>query len=214
MTAAAPAAGPVRAHPTLLASIAAAAAAGLAISSSGSMVVAAALLGVAALDRRSVAAAVLAAGAVGVRFATTDLGDLAGIQSVLGSAGEIGPPAAAASAWTAAAALVLASVPRPSGPPAATDEPTPQPSDGPTLAVPVGIHRALVALAGGALAAAVAVGPGPGGELVLRVAATAAATALALVAGAATGRPAFATARGWLAVLAAVVAVALAGWPT
>ena len=172
---------------------AALAAAVLALTSTGSTVVGAALLGVAVGDRRRAAAALLAVAACALRFSTTSFDDLAGIQSVLGSAYEVGPAPAAASAWAAGAALVLA-------------------------AAPVGTGRVLggaAALAGGAFAAAVVAGQGPGGDLWVRVVATAAATAIAggVVALDRAGPPRARTATPWLAVAAGITAVVLAAWP-
>jgi len=80
----------------------------LAVSSRGSAVVAALLLGVAVADRRAGAAAVLAVLATAIRFRTAALDDLAGIQEVLGLAGEVGPSTGAAASWLAAAAVLLA----------------------------------------------------------------------------------------------------------
>lgn len=172
--------------------VAAAAGAGvLALTSTGSMVVAAALLGVAVGDRRSLIAVFLAVAAVAVRFATTSFDDLAGIQSVLGSAVEVGPATGAASAWAAAAAVVLAAAPLRPG------------------SAVAGVS----AVAAGAFAAAIAAGQGPGGELWVRVGATVLATA---VAGAvvATDRAVggWHRMRPWLALAIGVLGVVLAAW--
>lgn len=172
---------------------AAAGAAGLALTSTGSMVVAVVFLAVAARSRWTLTALLLTVAAVGVRFTTVGFDDIAGIQSVLGPAGTVGPVTAAASAWFAAAATVLA------------------------VRAPLGttnLHRVMVALAGGALAASVAVGPGPGGDLVPRIAATIVATVLAFALTTTDDRPAIARARAVLAIVAGVVAVVLAAWPS
>lgn len=170
---------------------AAAGAAGLAISSTGSIVVAAVLFGVATRNRWSMMAALFAVASVAVRFSTVGLDDLAGIQSVLGAAGVVGPPAAAAGAWCAAVALVLAAGSRDRAPL---------------------VERGLVALAAGAIAATVVAGPGPGDEIAVRVATTSVATVLALLV--ADGRARHARRLDALAVVMGVAAVVLAGWPS
>lgn len=168
------------------------AAAGLAVSSTGSLVVAAVLVGLGARDRWAALAAVLAVAATSVRFGTTGFGDLAGIQSVLGPAGIVGPPVAAASAWCAAAAVLLT-----------------------TTAVRTGTGRLRLlphALASGALAAALVAGPGPGRGLAVRIGATVAAVlvawALAVVG------PRLRPHGTALAVVVALTSVVLAGWPS
>ena len=168
-------------------------AAGVALTSTGSMVVAAVFLAVAARSRWTLVALLLAVAAVGVRFTTVGFDDLAGIQSVLGPAGTIGPTTGAASAWAAATAALLA-----------------------VRAAPgrTNLHRGLVALAGGALAAAIAVGPGPGGDLVPRIAGTVAATVLAFALTTTDARPKVARTRTVVSVVAGVAAVVLAAWPT
>lgn len=208
MTAAAPsAARTLVPDPALVSASAAFAVAGLAVSSSGSMVVAAVLVGVATRDRWAALAAVLAVASVTVRFGTTDFGDIAGIQSVLGPAGVVGPPAAAGSAWAAAAALVLAaaSARRPDAGDAATP---PRPT------VPPRLVSALTALGGGAFAAAIVAGPGPGGDLAIRVAATAAASVLCAAVGLGSRFPRMSSARAVIAVAAGLAALVLAGWPS
>ncbi|MDE0804215.1 MAG: hypothetical protein OSA99_12940 [Acidimicrobiales bacterium] len=167
-------------------------AAGLALTSTGSMVVAVVFLAVAARSRWTLTALLLAVAAVAARFTTVGFDDLAGIQSVLGPAGTFGPVTAAASAWLAATAAVLA---------------VRAPADATNL------QRVMVAIAGGALAAAIAVGPGPGGDLAPRIAATVVATVLAFVLTTADDRPAVARVRASLAVAAGVAAVVLAAWP-
>ena len=171
---------------------AAVAAAGLALTSTGSMVVAAVLVGVAARSRWTGVATLLAVAAVGVRFSTVTFDDLAGLQSVLGSAGTIGTTTAAASAWAAAGAVIVG-VRTPSG--------------------ATGLHRIVLALAAGGLAAVIAVGPGPGGELALRVGATVLATVLVFVSTTVVTGDRAATMRTTVAVVAGVAAIVLAGWP-
>src|SRR5207253_8473229 len=106
-----------------------------------------------------------ALGGVALRWGSSSLGAVAGAQAVLGPAGWTGSAAAVASAWTAAAAVVLASpgervpgLPRWLGPLAA--------------AVPFGLVTAVVA-----------VGPGPGGAVRLRVVASIVGTAAVMAVG-------------------------------
>jgi len=172
--------------------VAAAAAAVLAVASTGSAAVAALLLGVATGSRRSGAAALLAVLATSVRFRTAALDDLAGIQSVLGGAIEVGPATAAASAWLAALAVLLAT--------AALPDP------------PVPVLRWAPALPAGLLAAALAAGPGPS-ELLVRAATSLAGVGLALLAIRTADLARAGSARAWLAVAAGAAAVVLAGWP-
>ena len=176
-----------------LAVAAAVAAAVLAATSTGSLVVVALLVWAATLDHRSGIAVLLASLATSVRFATAALDDLAGIQSVLGIAGEVGPTVAAASAWLAAAAVLLATR-APAAPGGERD-----------------LRRFAPALATGTLAAALVAGPGPD-QLALRV-----ATSLAGV-GLAVGITALQRRRGALsgpslAVVLGAVAVVLGAWP-
>jgi len=138
--------------------VAAVAAAVLVATGSGSATVAAVLLGLALADRRAGAAGVLAVLATGIRFRTDGFGDLAGIQSVLGDAGRVGPPNAAASAWLAAIAVLLAA--------AALRADAPR-----WLAV-------VAAVPTGLLAAALVAGPGPD-QLGRRAVASAIAVVLA-----------------------------------
>ena len=176
--------------------LAAAVAAGvLAWSSTGSMVVAAVLLGAAVGDRRAAAAPLLAVAATAVRFATAGFDDLAGIQSVLGNAVVVGPATAAASAWCAAAAVVLVVGRHPQRARVALDTAT--------------------ALAAGGFAAALAAGQGPGGELWQRLAAGLGAVALAGLLLRTEGRAGarLTDARRWLAVGLGAAAVVLAAWP-
>lgn len=173
---------------------AALAAAVLAVTSTGSLVVVALLIGVATLDRRSGAAVALVAVAVSLRFGTTTLGDLAGVQSVLGPAVSVGPELAAASAWCAGGAVLLAT----RVPPVAGAERRP--------------WRFAVPLATGLLAAALVAGPGPD-DLLLRAGASVAGVALAVGLTVPERRPVV-VARLWLAVVAAGAACVLAGWPT
>lgn len=194
---------PTSLQPTGVAIAAAAtlATAALAVTSTGSMVLAALLVGVAARDRRSAGAALLAVVATAIRFRTATFDDLAGIQSVLGPAGTVGPATAAASAWLAAAAVVLAARPlaRPSLP-----------------AAPGRLDRlrdATPALACGLFAAALVAGPGPS-DLGVRVLASVVGVALAAGVTVIDARTAFGRARPWAALAAGVAAAVLAGWPS
>lgn len=178
------------------------AAAALAVTSTGSMVLAALLVGVAARDRRSAGAALLAVVATAMRFRTATFDDLAGIQSVLGPAGTVGPAMAAASAWLAAAAVVLAARPLAARQslPAATGRLD-------------RLRDATPALACGLFAAALVAGPGPS-DLGVRVLASVVAVVLAAGVTVAGTRSAFGRARPWAALLAGVAAAVLAGWPS
>lgn len=184
---------------------AALAAAVLAGSSTGSMVLAALLVGLAAADRRAAGAALLAVIATAIRFRTATFDDLAGIQSVLGPAGTVGPATAAASAWAAAVAVVL------SARPAVTSER--RTGSGPSAAILDRLPVVPVALACGVLAAALVAGPGPS-DLAVRIGASAVGVVLALAVGLASRRPAVGRLVPWAALAAGVAAVVLAGWPT
>ncbi|HSP03994.1 MAG TPA: hypothetical protein VLR27_10855 [Acidimicrobiales bacterium] len=177
------------------------AAAALAVTSTGSMVLAALLVGVAARDRRSAGAALLAVVATAIRFRTATFDDLAGIQSVLGPAGTVGPATAAASAWLAAAAVILAA----------------RPLVRPSLQAATGrldrLRDATPALACGLFAAALVVGPGPS-DLGVRVLASVVGVALAAGVTFTDARTAFGRARPWAALVAGVAAAVLAGWPS
>ena len=179
----------------LFAPAAAAAAAVLALTSTGSMVVAAVLLAVTMADPRRALALVLAVASVAVRFAAVTFDDLAGIQSVLGAAGVVGPPTGAASAWLAAVAVLLAQRRRDGG------------GLRPTLT------DGLVLVAGGALAATIVAGPGPS-DLVLRVLATLGATAVAVAVTTLDRWRRMASVRPLLAVVVATGAVVAAAWPS
>jgi hypothetical protein len=177
------------------------AAAALAITSTGSMVLAALLVGVAARDRRSAGAALLAVVATAIRFRTATFDDLAGIQSVLGPAGTVGPATAAASAWLAAAAVVLAARPLARPSPAAATGRLDQ------------LRDATPALACGLFAAALVAGPGPS-DLGVRVLASVVGVGLAAGVTVTDARTAFGRARPWAALVAGVAAAVLAGWPS
>lgn len=153
--------------------VAAAAGAVLALSSTGDPLVAAAVLGVAAWRRLSTVALVLVAVAVTARWGSADLAVVAGGQSVLGPAGLLEPARAAVSAWLGAAALVAAWPGRipPLVPPVTARRPA---WSAPMAADLVG------ALAVGALAAALVWGPDAQGAVLERAAATVVATAAAL----------------------------------
>jgi hypothetical protein len=73
----------------------------------GDVLLAALLLGVAVGETVVGTAAVLAGVAVVVRWGSSSLDAVGGNQAVLGWAGSVGPVAAAASTWFAAAAVVL-----------------------------------------------------------------------------------------------------------
>lgn len=165
----------------------------LAASSTGSLVVAALLVWVATLDRRCGVAALLAALAASIRFTTASLDDLAGIQSVLGIAGEVGPATAAASAWVAAAAVLLAT-----RPPAVTGGDR-------------GLRRFAPALATGPLAAALVAGPGPD-QLALRIGTSLLGLGVAIGITVLQGRGRRLRTPG-LAVALGAAAVVLGAWP-
>ena len=181
------------------------AAAVLAGSSTGSMVLAALLVGLAAADRRAAGAALLAVAATAIRFRTATFDDLAGIQSVLGPAGTVGPATAAASAWAAAAAVVLSARPAVAS--------VRRPGSGRSAAILERLPVVPAALACGVLAAALVAGPGPD-DLGVRIGASAAGVVLALAVGLAGRRPAVGRLVPWAALLSGVAAVVLAGWPT
>ena len=198
----APASPPPTLQPTstAVATAAALAAAALAVTSTGAMVLAALLVGVAARDRRAAGAALLAVTATSIRFRTATFDDLAGIQSVLGPAGTVGPATAAASAWLAAAAVVLA----------ARSLAEPSIRAGGLLDR---LRDAVPALACGLFAAALVAGPGPS-DLGLRVLASVVAVVLAFGVTVVDARPAVARIRPWVALVAGLAAVVLAGWPS
>ncbi|MEO7836364.1 MAG: hypothetical protein ABIS21_01835 [Acidimicrobiales bacterium] len=97
--------------PDELRAAAAAAAAALVASSSGEVVLLAVLLAAAAGEVLAATVAILATGAVALRWGTTSLDAITGAQSVLGPGAGVGPLEAAASTSCAAAALVLAKAP-------------------------------------------------------------------------------------------------------
>ena len=136
----------------------------MALSSSGDVLLLGVLLGGAAGSVWAGAAGVAAGLAVLVRWGSPSLDALAGAQSVLGPAGLVGPPLAAAATWVAGAALVLAAPSLPWG-----------------EVRRAGVARVVGALAFALTAAAIVAGPGPGGDLWVRVAASALA-AVAIVA--------------------------------
>ena len=147
----------------------------LALFSTGHVLVLAVLLAVLVAHPAAVGAVLLAGVAVLGRWGTSSLDAVAGAQSVLGPAGAVGPQAAAASAWFAAIALVLAS-PRLEG------------HDTGEGAEPLGRRRRLppggvlvAALALGAAAAAAVAGPDLDTGVTLRLAATALAVLVAAV---------------------------------
>lgn len=127
----------------------------------GDVVLAGVLLCVAARDAAIGPAVVLACLASLVRWGTPSLAAVGADQAVLGIAGAVGPPVAAASAWIAAAALVVA--PRRDAP--------------------------LATLGAGVLAALLVAGPSDVGGWWIRVAATLAAVLLAAAADRLVTRP-------------------------
>ncbi len=142
----------------------------LALSSTGNVVALAVVLAVAVARPAAVGAVLFAGLALLERWGTTSLEAVAGAQAVLGPGGLVGPPTAAASAWCAAAALVLAS------PWVEGDES----SDGERRRrlAPAGL---VVGLATGAAAAAAVAGPDLAEDLALRLGATLAAVIMAAV---------------------------------
>lgn len=77
--------------------------------STGDVVLLGVLLGVATGDIVAAVAVAVAAFSMAARWGSTSLGAIAGAQAVLGPGGILGSVVASASAWFAAAALVLAS---------------------------------------------------------------------------------------------------------
>jgi hypothetical protein len=144
----------------------------LALSSSGHVIALVVLLAVLVAHPAAVGAVLLAGIAVLQRWGSPSLDAVAGAQSVLGPGGVVGPQAAAASAWFAAAALVLAT-PRLAGDDA---EQAPEPKR--NRRRPAG-GTLVAALALGAAAAAVVAGPDFGSDIPLRLGATAVAVVLA-----------------------------------
>ncbi len=174
--------------------VAAIALAVLAGSSTGSLVIAAVLVGIATADRWRGAAVLLACLAVSLRFGTTTFDDVAGIQSVLGPAVVVGPPVAAASAWCAGAAVLLAA----RVPPVLAGEALPLRWCGP--------------VAIGLFSAALVAGPGPD-DLWMRVGASAVAVVAAVGLCVLDDRLRWLRLR-WIPALAAgAAACALAAWP-
>jgi hypothetical protein len=140
-------------------------------------VVLAALLAVVVGSPAAVGAVLFAGLAVLERWGTDSLGAVAGAQSVLGPGGLVGPTAAAASAWFAAGALVLAS---PSSGRNRADATSPTDDDGARSPRRRPAPAALMtALATGSAAAVAVAGPQYVTGLGLRLGATAAAVALA-----------------------------------
>ncbi|MDQ3305980.1 MAG: hypothetical protein M3535_08390 [Actinomycetota bacterium] len=187
----------------------------LALSSTGHVVVLAALLAVLVAQPLAVGAVLLAGLAVLERWGTPSLEAIVGAQSVLGAGGVVGPATAAASAWFAAAALVLAS-PRADGHDddmagdGDDDHETPSRrrlSRLPRLPrLPRPRPAALVtAVATGSTAALVVAGPAFSVDLPVRLG----ATAVAVVVAAAVSSLRWQQATAALALVAALVAAAL-----
>ena len=151
----------------------------LAVTSSGEVVLLAVVLGVAAADLLAGAVALWAGLALAVRWGSSSLDAVGGAQAVLGPGATVGPAAAIAATWGAAAALVLAS------------------------------PRGWAALAFGAAAALGVAGPSPSraGDLAIRVAGVLAGVACAVVVSRRGPPPA--ARRAALALSAAALALAL-----
>ncbi|HEV2071801.1 MAG TPA: hypothetical protein VGR26_18615 [Acidimicrobiales bacterium] len=132
------------------------------------------LLAVLVAQPAAVGAVVLAGIAVLERWGTPSLDAVAGAQSVLGPGGIVGPEAAAASAWFAALALVLAS-PRLAGNDASAATP-----ERARRRVPPG-GALVAALALGTAAAAAVAGPDFEAGGLVRLGATAVAVLVAAV---------------------------------
>lgn len=175
----------------------------LAVLSRGDVVVLAALLALAAWHLPAVGAVVPALLASAWRWGSTSLDALAGAQAVIGPAGWTGPKAAAASAWLAAVALVLAV---PGRRPRLTTEGGG--TGGPSAALDA--SNLVLAIATGATAAVVIAGPAPGGAVWVRVLATVVATGLAFVV-AARRTPRRGAVIDGVAIVAGLGALALAG---
>jgi hypothetical protein len=146
----------------------------LSVSSTGHVVVLAVVLAVLVAHPAAVGAVLLAGIAILGRWGTPSLDAVAGAQSVLGPGGFVGPQTAAASAWFAALALVLAA-PRVIGDDTEAGE---KPGKTGRRLPPGGALVASLAL--GAAAAAVA-GPALDTGGLLRLGATAGAALLATV---------------------------------
>lgn len=180
-----------------------AAALALAVLSRGDALVVAALLGAAAWHLPSAGAVLAALVASSWRWGSTSLEALAGDQAVLGAAGLVGPGRAAASAWLAALAVVLAS-PATRWRRLRSVAGRGRAGERPLLDVGVAVSAA----ASGAVSAAIVAGPGLGGEWWLRVVATVVAATASL----AVGRVRHERGRivDVVALVAGVLAVALA----
>lgn len=137
-------------------------------------------------SRAGAVAALLATSAVLVRWGSPSLTAVAGDQAVLGPAIVVGSTAAAASAWLAAAAIVLA-VPRLRRRPAAEPAPAtrvrgePLIARRPAVTGPTAGETLIVAGVLGVVAGAIAAGPTLPDGAVVRAAGVLAATVAALV---------------------------------
>lgn len=145
----------------------------LALSSTGHVLALAVLLAVLVAQPAAVGAVLLAGIAILQRWGSPSLEAVAGAQSVLGPGGLVGPQAAAASAWLAGIALVLAAA-RPTGI---------DPDDAPTgTGKPrLGGGTLVTSLALGAAAAAAVAGPDFSSAGVLRLATTIVAVSVATI---------------------------------
>ena len=176
----------------------------LALSSTGHVGVLAVVLAVVVAQPLAVGAVLLAGLAVFERWGTPSLEAVAGAQAVLGPGGVVGPAAAAASTWFAAAALVLAS-PRAVGRNDGDRDDAVNPVDDRSrrrLPRPAAL---VVALATGSAAALVVAGPALAVDLPVRLGATAAAVVVAAV----VASQRWQLVSAGLALVAAVVAAVL-----
>jgi hypothetical protein len=157
----------------------------LAATSRGDVVVLALLLGFGVGRRASGLAAAGALAAALVRWGSPALGAIAGAQAVLGPAGWTGSPAAVASAWLGALALLLAA--------SSLDR---------TSTLVSALSTAPFAIA----AADLVVGPAPGGAVALRVLASAVAVAATTLLARWRAFPVLAIGSGAVALLCAGIA--------
>jgi len=134
----------------------------LAALSRGDALVLAALLALAAWRPLPAAAIVTALAATAWRWSSAALEDIAGAQAVLGPAGVVEPPSAAAAAWLGAIAVLLAT---PDLPLALEAEPGGRVARGAIWWLPVLAHAAT--------AAVIVAGPSVGGEVWTRLVAVA-----------------------------------------
>jgi hypothetical protein len=149
----------------------------LAVLSRGDAIVLAALLTVGAWRPLPAVGVISALAATAWRWSSTSLEDVAGAQAVLGPAGVVDPPSAAASAWLGALALVLATPNLVEAWLSERAEVTPRLAKDPPWVKR--ILEWLPPLAFGAGAAVIVAGPAPGGDVWARVGAAVVAVGLA-----------------------------------